>query len=281
MPKKPEEEEKKETSEVVETKDGGVEVSIEEEEKEETPQVEVEEEEEEEKEEITEEKPKKDKTQSFRNKVYAQDRIINKLQKEIEELKKQPKVSSASTEETAKELDEIDKLAEKDWKAAVGKIVEFKAKELLKIDKEQLKKEREQEEVNQILDKNTERVRQRHPELDDPTSEKSQIFLRVLESNPRWKNSPDGPLLVMREMEDELRSKGYDVDGSIKKAIESEQERFGRASSTALSGSRRASSSNKVVLSKEQKDFCDEHGISYADYARTLRIAEESKGVEA
>jgi len=266
METKPEE---KKPSETVELEDGGIQVSIEDE----KPQEEV-------KEEVkAEEKPKAkpDPEASFRNKVFAQDRIISKLQKEIEELKTRP---SAEPEPKPTELDEIDKLAQVDWKAAVKKLSSEEIKNALAQERKQLAEQAKAIEVSQIADKNAELVVAKHPELNDDFSEKRQLFNKVLESNPRWRTSPDGPLLTMYAMEDELRKQGYDL-GETKSKIEDERTRLMRVSASSLPASKEVPSTGKITLTREQREFCDNNGITYDQYARTLSRSGDKTGVEA
>jgi len=255
-------------SETVETPDGGVEVSI----KEEKPQEEV-------KEEVKEEKPKAkpDPETSFRNKVFAQDRIIAKLQKEIEDIKTKP---SVDPEPKPTELDEIDKLAQVDWKAAVKKLSAEEIKNALAQERKQLAEQAKVIEVTQLADKNAEVVVAKHPELSDELSEKRQIFNKVLDSNPRWRTSPDGPLLTMYAMEDELRKQGYDL-GDTKPKKEDERTRLMRVSASSLPASKEIPSTGKITLTREQREFCDNSGLTYEQYARTLKNSGDKMGVEA
>ena len=251
--------------EVKETQEGGVEVSLEEEIAEQTQKVE---------EEVKKEEVKKPETDHFKNKVYAQDRIISKLQRELEEIRQ--------TKQTAPEpepaLDELDQLAQKDWKLAVKKLAQEEAKKLYSEEQHKIQRQAQETEFKGLLQTNEEKVLSRYPELNDSASEHSQIWFEILNKNPRWRASPDGPILVMREMEDVLRGKGYDIDGSRSKAVESERKRLASAQATTLETSR-ATPSNKVILSKEQREFCDTNGITYETYARTLRKTGE-RGVE-
>jgi hypothetical protein len=279
MPKPAEEkvaEEKleEETSKITETQDGGVEVSVEEE----TPKEEtvVQEKKEEEK------KPER-KQDPLTNKVYAHDRILTNVQKSIEELKNimlQNSPSSNITREQESQLDELDKLAQTDWKAAVGRIAEEKFKQLSTVEKQQIKEATQQQETAQLMEKNSQFVVSRHPELEDETSEKSQLYQSILKNNPRLITSPDGPLLVMYEMETELRKQGYDVDGNIKTRVEAEKERITRVTASTLPSSRVTVTGNKIVLTREQREFCDQNGISYEDYARTLKNSGGKEGVQ-
>ena len=234
-----------------ETEEGGIEVLLEEEKGEEEKQ--------EVKTEVKEEPKEEVKQDSFKNKVYAQDRIISKLEKKIEELE-------AKKIESEPELDDLDKLAQTDWKKAVAEIVK---RERTATDKEIQAKSQERERL-QILQQNEQTVLSKYPELNETTSEHSQIWFDVLNKNPRWRQSPDGPTLVMREMEDVLRSRGYDIGGRATQEVKQERERLARVNATSLKSSR-ATPSNKVILSKEQREFCDINGVSYEEYARTLK----------
>ena len=271
----PEEKEKEKTSEITETEEGGVVVSVEEETKE-IPETTVQEKKEEEKE--------PSKQDSLKNKVYAHDRILTNVQRSIEELKNimlANSPSSTTTSEQQVELDELDKLAQKDWKAAVSKLAEVKTKEILNAEKKQIEEEKTNLDTVQLMEENSQLVIKRHSELNDPDSEKSQIFQEILNNNPRWRTSPDGPLLTMYNMEVELRKRGYDVDGEISKNVEAEKTRLIRVTSASLPSSHiTQTTGNKVVLTREQKEFCDLNGVSYEEYARTLKKSGEKGGIE-
>lgn len=271
--KSDEEKIEEETSKITETDEGGVAVSVEDETSQETV---VQEEKEEEK------KEPAHKQDPLTNKVYAHDRILSNVQRSIEELKNimlQNSPSSVITQEQTKELDELDKLAQTDWKAAVRKIAETSYQEKSVQEKQQLEQARRQEEDTQLMEKNSQSALSRHPELEDSVSEKSQIFQSILNNNPRWRTAPDGPLLVMYEMESELRKRGYDVDGTINKKVEEERERVTRVTSSSLPSSRSTSTGSKIILTKEQREFCDENGVKYEDYARTLKNSGGKEGI--
>ena len=261
---KPEEEK---TPEVVETEDGGVTVSLEEEAPE-TEQEEVKKE--------PEVKPEVKPEDHLKNKVFAQERIISKLQREMELLKS----AKPLEKEPEPELDDLDKLAQKDWKAAVRKLSIEEARKIIQEDRKNLEVLKERETTQTRMDKNSQVVIGRHPELEDAASEKTQIFQSILNQNPEWRTSPDGPLLVMYQMENELRKRGFDVDGSVGKEVDKERERVLRLTTGSLPTTRKTNGSNKIILTREQKEFCDQNGVSYEDYARTLQKAGGKTGVE-
>lgn len=271
MTKKPEEKPTEEVLEenpnkVTETDEGGVEVSVEDDNPQKEPIVQ----------ERKEEVAKPAKQDPITNKVYAHDRILSNVQKSIEELKN-IMLSNASSISPAQEekLDELDKLAQTDWKAAVSKIVEARTHEILDKERKQIETQKVQEESSQIMEKNATFVTSKHAELNDATSEKAQIFQEVLNNNPRWRTSPDGPLLTMYAMEDELRKRGYQVDGVAEKKPEANRV----IPASGLPSSRPVNTGNKIVLTREQREFCEQNGLSYEDYARTLRKSGEREGI--
>ena len=231
---------------------------------------------------VKEEKPKPSvDDQSWRNKVFAQDRIIQKMSREIEEMRQRVVSEPSSTKaEVNTELDEIDKLAQTDWKAAVNKLAERKAREILDNEKLHIQEQQERLQVQNTMETNSRAVVAKHPELNEADSEKSLIFQSILSANPRWRTSPDGPLLVQYEMENELRKRGYDVEGNVTQKVEKEVSRFTRASASSLPASRQTASTNKIVLTREQREFCDNNGMSYEDYARTLSKSRGKEGIE-
>lgn len=266
--KKAEEKLEEETSNITETEEGGVEVAVEEE----TPEKEIAA-----KPEITQ-KPER-RQDPITNKVYAHDRILSNVQKSIEELKDMMSRNADRniSHEQEAELDELDKLAQKDWKSAVGKIAEARAKEIITNERKAIENASQQEIEARLMEDNSQAVLSKHAELGDPTSEKAQIFQDILNSNPRWRNLPDGPLLTMYKMEDELRKRGYAIDSAVK--ANAETERMSRVTATSLPTSRATSASNKIVLTRDQREFCDTNGISYEDYARTLKKSGDREGI--
>lgn len=271
MPK-PEEAEEKKTSETEETEDGGVAVSLEEDSQKEVVV-------QEEKKKIP--KPEKKEDEPKKQEIFYALRNLPKLEREIENLRIQISSLAPSEEkkEISDELDEIDVLAQKDWKSAVNKLAEMKFSQLKEEEKRQIGEEQQRLNISQKLERNAKAVLEKHPDLNDQTSEKSQIWHSILDNNPDWRTSPDGPLLVMYEMENELRKRGYDLDG-VESKVEKEVMRVARASSSSLPSSKSLSGTNKIVLTKEQRDFCDTNGISYENYARTLKTGDTRQGVE-
>ena len=262
--KKPEEEIE---SKVKEKEDGSVEVEIDEDPTAEPAK---------EKEPVAKEPDKKPDPAKEKSRLFYQERQINKMNKEIETLKTQ--LTDKKEPEVKTTDEEIDKAAQTDWKKAVDLQARETMKTVLEERDAKIEAKAKEEVTATELQKNNEAVMNKYgKELNDPSSDHNQIWWSILNSNPTWQKSPQGPLLVMNEMERQLRVKGYSIDGPVK---EDPSKRVDTVVSTSLPGTRKVVTKDKVVITKEQRDFCDEHGIKYEDYARNLANARESE-VEA
>lgn len=271
MPEKEKEEDLK--TKVVETDDGGVTVEIDKDptaEPEKPPVNEPEPEPEPEK--------KPDVSTKERNRTFYQERQISKLTKQVDNLTEQL-VSKKEPEKKEITDKEIDEAASTDWKKAVDLKVDEKIHKMLaerdrKIEENarETAKTTEQEENSSVV------ASKYGKELSDPTSDHTRIWWNVLNSHPTWQKSPQGPLLIMYEMEKELGKLGYSVDTPIK---ENSNERVNKVISKTLPTTRKIVTRDKVILTKEQKEFCDINGMKYETYARNLAVAGEKSEVEA
>ncbi len=252
--------------ETTETPDGGIEVNLEEEQPQEaaveTPQEQVEE---------KDKAPKQEYTKT-RNQIGYLERKLAQQAREIEELKNQP---APQPETPPVEPGTFMDILQKDPEGAIKKLAQSETTRLLAEERKKIEEQTQHQTTRNEIDKNSQLAVERHPELNDGNSEKSEIWYSILEKHPSWRNYPDGPLFVMREMEDTLRQRGYSVDGIVDKKIEEEKNRLGRVTKTGLPSSRTVTASGKITLTKEQREFCDENGMSYESYARALKAGGE------
>lgn len=159
--------------------------------------------------------------------------------------------------------EEWDALARKDWQTAVDLRSIISARKV-------------QEEVRRVdnatraLDESKNKVLQRHPELADATTEKGKIYLNILEKNPDYLTMNKGPVLAMRDMEDEMEALGYtkeQIFDSKKFVAQNEATRVSRGALTG--GGRMPEKSGRTVqLSKDDMEFCKTQGIDPVDYAK-------------
>lgn len=180
---------------------------------------------------------------------------------------------------------EWDEKVQKDWKGTVDELADVKAREVYKTLREQERAqeaaEREQRETTDLLRKNKIAVMQRHPELDDPTSDKATTFQSVISRNPSYLTNAYGPVLAMRDMEDELRSQGKLIDDPTRKIVETEVNRRARVGAGAIPNGNGAQSPTKIVLTKDEKQYCDDHKIKYDTFASTKQKLNSSREIEA
>ena len=183
----------------------------------------------------------------------------------------------AQAEQIDEQLDEIDKLAQKDWKAAVKKLALEEAQRHLQ-ETIQFRGQQETEMLRQqVVEKSRNFVLSQYPQLADESSDERKVFNQVWNENPTLWNNPEGHRLAMYEMEERIRAMGrtpkrvkYEVDKEVKRQL--------RANISQVSGNG-GPSSNKYVLTKEQQEVCDQLGIKYEDYAKTARALENKEDI--
>lgn len=106
--------------------------------------------------------------------------------------------------EPDQELDEIDKVAQKDWKKGVSMVIQ---QELL-AEKQKLQAQALQHQQYAELEKSKQLVRERYPEIDDESSETAKEYIRILNSDPSLLQEKRGPELAMYRMEEGMKTRG-------------------------------------------------------------------------
>lgn len=203
-------------------------------------------------------------------------------QRKIEEQLKQiaERLTPPPAKEAAAPADEWEQKVQKDWKGTVQELAEKRFVELQTKQAELNRVKTREADENNIREQGKRTVIERYPDLNDETSEKAQIYRKVVMENPDYLTNPRGPILAMRDMEERLREEGKFIDEPTKKFVEKEVVRQARANASAPPSGVR-SKANVVILSKEEKEFCDNHGLKYESYAKSKRMTSASQGVEA
>ena len=170
---------------------------------------------------------------------------------------------------------EWDALAKSDWKKAVDLRSKIQAED-------KIASSATETEFNKIMADSQSKVLQRHPELNDPKSEKSKVFRNIVTANPEYTAQKKGPLLAMYEMEDymveTLGKKREDVVKAAAEGAKTEGERRDRVQLTSKAG-QNLTEGNKVTLSKDDMDFCKLQGIDPKIFAANKKkLATSSKG---
>ena len=264
-----------------EDEDGGIIVDLEEEESEEGEDFEEED--------LEDDDPEVEK--SKQNKKFAQMRIENKkLKEENEGLKRSPAapvtpVPATPAATPAKDMsqprnwteEQWDVYAKKDWKGAVDLRTQINAENIIDKKATESKDTAGLEESKKV-------VSGKHPELNDDNSEKTKIYLAILNENPRYLTDPRGPIHAMRDMEERMRELGYpeeEIVAAEKRGVQKEQTRQSRVVLTSQKGRSVSDSAKQVHLSKEDLEFCKFNGIDPKEFAKNkLKMSKSKKGGE-
>lgn len=171
---------------------------------------------------------------------------------------------------------EWDDLAKEDWQTAVDMRSIISARRVQE-------ESRRVDSATRSMEESKQRVLQRHPELADMNSEKAKIFLQVLDKNPDYLTMSKGPILAMRDMEDEMEALGFtreQIFESKKAAAQAETTRVNRAALTG--GGRMPEKQGRTVqLSKDDLEFCKSQGLDPKEYAREkLNIENNRRGAQ-
>jgi len=230
---------------------------------------------------------KKDREEKDRNKAFASMRIENKdlktsvdtLTQQVSELNKRPAapVKSEVTPGIPATDEEWDDLADKDWKKAVDLRSIQNAKSIMSQQQAATK-------ADSTLGEAKQKVLATHPELNDNASEKARIYLQILDDNPDYLAQPKGPLYAMRDMEDYMENTlGYkrkDIRSAERAGAKREASRQHRIVLNKGAGRTNEGSSNKVVISKDEMEFCKFQGIDPKEYAKNKQKLSKSKKEE-
>jgi len=211
------------------------------------------------------------KLQKQFNGISSTIRQIKDIPSKIESLEKVLNSRFATASEKKEAKDELDEMLEKgDWRTPVKQLAQKEFQEMMARQQAEWSELQARSVKMSTLEKSKQTVRERYPDIDDPDSEISRKYQKVLAENPQYLQNEFGPTLAMRDMEDELRQEGR-LDEFSKKIVEKEIIRQTRAGIGAVPKNNVQTSGNKIVLTKEQKDFCDANDIKYQDYAKFLR----------
>lgn len=175
--------------------------------------------------------------------------------------------------------DPDDVLLEKDWKAAVRKQARPEIEAVLAERERLAQQEREVEESKNRLASAKKHVIDKYPDIMKDDTEIAQRYVKVINEHPEYLNNDYGPILAMRDMEDELRKEGR-FDEVTKKAVDAEVARRARADGASATKGSAGGVTKKITLTAEQKSVADSLGIKYENYAKILE-KNLREGVEA
>lgn len=236
------------------------------------------------------EKPKTQETprlpqdiSKLHNTIAYQNRKLEQAMRKLEETQAQiASLRERNVPQAPQTQDEIDEIAQKDWKAGVKRVVlpdiEAKIQEAFeKREKAQAELAKRQASESE-LERSKQKVLQKYPTIEDAGSDEQRIYLEVINEDQSLLSNIHGPEIAMYRMEERLREAGR-VPSAFKPAVDREVTRLARAGASSVVG-RQASPNGKITLTKEQKEFCDQNNLDYGNYAKYLK-AQDARGVEA
>lgn len=227
-------------------------------------------------------KPSQDLSK-LHNTIAYQTRQLEKAMKELAEMRSQIASRQQTVQSQPQTQDEIDAIAEKDWKLGVKKVVEkdieAKVQEILAKREEALQEVQKRTAAEQELEKSKQRVLQKYPSIEESGSEEARLYREVLNEDSSLLSNIHGPEIAMYRMEEKLRQSGV-VPQSVRPVLDREVSRLARAGMSSVIG--RTNATRKTSeLTKEQKEFCKHHGISEDAYKANLKSQDSRGGVEA
>ena len=226
------------------------------------------------------------KEERSRNKAFAAMRIENKALKDsLDNLTTQvaglkpaaPAYTPPAPTGFPSNDAEWDDLAEKDWKKAVDLRSSQNAHNIIR-------QQQVAHKATSTLEEAKQKVLALHPEINDNNSEKARIFTQVLNENPDYLTHPKGPIYAMKDMEDYMESTlGYkrkDIRTAEQEGAKREASRQNRIILNKGGGRANGPTGNKIVLSKDEMEFCKFQGIDPKEYARNKQKLSKSGSKE-
>lgn len=203
------------------------------------------------------------------------ERIQRELQEAMHTIRNRPAEAPA---EKPQEVDEIDRVAQTDWKRGVSMLAEREAEKKFKALMDQEKTRNEQEFAKQRTISQLERekawVLERTPSLSDENSEEFRgyynTYNQMLQEDPSLAANPRAPRLIYYEWKDRQK-----VDPDPK-----EIERLKRVAGGQVPQARGTSGSKTIRLTEDELELCKKKGISPAVYAQ-MKEANYKEGVTA
>lgn len=221
----------------------------------------------------------------LKNRQLWLERQQEKMLREYQKLAEAYQVSrqESTVQRDKQNVDEIDEIAQKDWKLGVKKVVEkdieAKVQEILEKRDEALKAVQRQAALESELEKSKQQVLSKYPQLETDDSEEASLYRNVINEDSTLLSNIHGPEIAMYRMEERMRQMGK-TPPTIKPIVDREVNRLVRAGASSVVG-RQASPNGKITLTREQKEFCDHYKIPYEQYAKNLKAQETTGGIEA
>ncbi len=220
--------------------------------------------------------------QRLNNTIAYQTRQLEKAMRELADVKTQLAQRPQTVQEKPQNLDEIDEIAQRDWKQGVKRVVlpeiEARVQEILQKRDDAQRELSRKSSLEAELDRSKQKVLGKYPQIEDEGSEESVLYRQVINEDTSILSNIHGPEIAMYRMEERMRQMGK-TPPFVKPIVDREVNRLTRAGASSVIG-RQVSPNGKISLTKEQKEFCDHYKIPYEQYAKNLKTDEVSGGIE-
>lgn len=224
--------------------------------------------------------PAPDPTEKLRNQMFYEQRQLEKKilaqQKQMMEEFVQ-RISGSNTQAKATEkLDEFDeeveRVAQTDWRKAVDmraeRIADKKLEEKLKAREEEQRNQDTRNQAARIEAKGRDKVLNEFPNILDESTPEFKAYMEVYNAevaeDPLFIYNPRKHEIVLPELREKMKGKSYDANPEI--------ERLKRVAAGASTPSRPNTASNKIMLTQEEISMCKRSGIPIETYARTKKM---------
>ena len=217
------------------------------------------------------------KLEQVENRLRGAQRINTQLQQKVSTLEQRLTPPAPVTPQSAKDA-ELQALVDKgEWQVAVARVASEQAEKLYQDRTALAQRQAALQVQEQTLETSKSLVIQKYPDLDPETgdaySDISRVYVAILNQDPALLSNPYGPEIAMYRMEQALQQQTTGVQSA-------ETIRQQRVGQTQLAPPRTTPGNGKVVLTHEQKEFIDYHGIDPKTYARIQQSLAQSGGVE-
>lgn len=225
-----------------------------------------------------EKNPQEDETlKKLAGRMEYHARLYEKGIRELNEIKKSllENRNPANARETDDAVDELDELAQKDWKAAVRKLGREEAERILKEEREKASQENIRQSQAFSYERSKRIVLEEYPDIfEDGSTEHGKLYRQVYNEDQSLLSNPNGPEIALYRMKRKMSENGV-ITNDVKPILDKEMARRQRAGASQVTG--RANGSNNVILTKDQKQWCDYNGVDYKDYAVSLKASENGR----
>lgn len=226
------------------------------------------------------EAPAPDPTEKLRNQMFYEQRQLEKKllaqqRQMMEELAQ--RISGSAQPKGTEKLDEFDeeveRVAQTDWRKAVDmraeRIAEKKLEERLKKQEEERKTQEAKQKAMQIEARGREKVLSEFPDAIDESSETFRAYMdiynREVNDDPSFIYNPRKHEIILPELREKIGNRRTE-------STNPEVERLKRVAAGAQVPSRSSSKSESIMLTQDEIKMCKQSGITIETYARTKKL---------